>query len=107
MLNRIIRPARQIMVQVLTYFSLTVKAATLIFISGRGLAISSAKEGKSEVATKLKSDSLSLKQWWKLLNYFIAPNSKSSIPPLETNGQIYAEECEKANILNDFFKDQT
>ena len=26
-------------------FSLTVKAATLIFISGRGLAISSAKEG--------------------------------------------------------------
>ena len=28
-------------------FSLTVKAATLIFISGRGLAISSAKEGKS------------------------------------------------------------
>ena len=28
-------------------FSLTVKAATLIFISERGLAISSAKEGKS------------------------------------------------------------
>ena len=29
------------------FFSLTVKAATLIFISGRGLAISSAKQGKS------------------------------------------------------------
>ena len=28
-------------------FSLTVKAATLIFKSGRGSAISSAKEGKS------------------------------------------------------------
>ena len=28
-------------------FSLTVKAKTLIFISGRGSAISSAKEGKS------------------------------------------------------------
>ena len=28
-------------------FSLTVKAATLIFISGRGSAITSAKEGKS------------------------------------------------------------
>ena len=28
-------------------FSLTVKAAILIFISGRGSAISSAKEGKS------------------------------------------------------------
>ena len=32
---------------VLIDFSLTVKAATLIFIYGRGLAISSAKEGRS------------------------------------------------------------
>ena len=32
---------------VLLDFSLTVKAAILIFISGRGSAISSAKEGKS------------------------------------------------------------
>ena len=31
----------------ITYFSLTVKAATLIFISGCVSAISSAKEGKS------------------------------------------------------------
>ena len=34
-------------VKVLIDFSLTVKAATLIFISGRGSAISSAKQGKS------------------------------------------------------------
>ena len=34
-------------VLVLIDFSLTVKAATLTFISGRGSAISSAKEGKS------------------------------------------------------------
>ena len=33
--------------QVLIDFSLTVKATTLIFISGRSLAISSAKQGKS------------------------------------------------------------
>ena len=32
---------------VLTDFSLTVKVATLIFISGRGSAMSAAKEGKS------------------------------------------------------------
>ena len=32
---------------ILLGFSLTVKAANLIFISGRGLAITSAKEGKS------------------------------------------------------------
>ena len=36
-----------LMAIVLIDFSLTVKAATLIFISGRGSAISSAKEGKS------------------------------------------------------------
>ena len=34
-------------ISILLDFSLTVKAATLIFISGRGSAISSAKEGKS------------------------------------------------------------
>ena len=34
-------------INVLLDFSLTVKAATLIFISGCGSAISSAKEGKS------------------------------------------------------------
>ena len=34
-------------VHTLIDFSLTVKAATLIFISGRVLAISSAKQGKS------------------------------------------------------------
>ena len=38
---------RQFGCRLLKDFSLTVKAATLIFISGRGLAISSAKEGKS------------------------------------------------------------
>ena len=32
---------------ILLDFSLTVKAATLIFISGRGSTISSAKQGKS------------------------------------------------------------
>ena len=37
----------QISVCISIDFSLTVKAATLIFISGRGSAISSAKQGKS------------------------------------------------------------
>ena len=38
---------RKYVTNVLLDFSLTVKAATLIFISGWGSAISSAKEGKS------------------------------------------------------------
>ena len=37
------------LVTILIDFSLAVKAATLIFIPGRGSAISSAKEGKSGV----------------------------------------------------------
>ena len=45
--NRIIVFVRNTMAIVLLDFSLYVKAATLIFISGCGLAISSAKEGKS------------------------------------------------------------
>ena len=40
---------------VLIDFSLTVKAATLIFISGRGSAISSAKEGKSEASSTMRA----------------------------------------------------
>ena len=43
---------------VLLDFSLTVKAATLIFISGCGLAISSAKEGKSGFIYILRRKSL-------------------------------------------------
>ena len=35
------------MIEILIDFSLTEKAATLIFISGRGSAITSAKEGES------------------------------------------------------------
>ena len=38
---------RNVITFVLLEFSLTVKAATLIFISGCGSAISSAKEGES------------------------------------------------------------
>ena len=39
---------------ILLDFSLTVKAATLIFISGRGSAISSAKEAKSGFINNLE-----------------------------------------------------
>ena len=33
--------------------------------------------------------------------------SFSSIPPLEKDGIVYSDETEKANLLNDFFRDQT
>ena len=41
------KEALQFWALVLIYFSLTVKVATLIFITGRGSAISSAKQGRS------------------------------------------------------------
>ena len=41
-------PFHHIVVNILIDFWLTVKAATLIFIPGRGSAISSTKEGKSD-----------------------------------------------------------
>ena len=37
----------------------------------------------------------------------IAPNSKSSIPPLEKDGILIVDDVDKANVLNDFFRDQT
>ena len=45
---------------VLLDFSLTVKAATLIFISGCGSAISSAKEGKSGFIYNLEKELISV-----------------------------------------------
>ena len=56
------------------------------------------------IANKLKSDSLSSKQWWTILKAFISPYSKLPIPPLEVDGVVYSDEMEKANVLNDFLE---
>ena len=37
----------------------------------------------------------------------ISPTATSSIPLLESNGCIYTDEQEKANSLNNYFKEQT
>ena len=66
------------------------------------------KEGQTnKIVNKLKSDSLSSRSWWTILKSFIAPTSKSALPPLDHNGRIFTEEQEKANLLNDFFCKQT
>ena len=56
---------------------------------------------------KLKSNTLSTKDWWSTLKSFIIPCTKSSIPPLEVNNDIYTDESDKANLLNNFFQSQT
>ena len=67
----------------------------------------SKKALNDNLAEKLKSSDLSSKQWWSILKSFISPKSNSTIPPLEKDGTVYVTETEKANLLNDFFKDQT
>ena len=37
----------------------------------------------------------------------IAPNSESSIPPLEKDDILIVDDADKANVLNGFFRDQT
>ena len=59
------------------------------------------------IANKLKSTTLSSKDWWSTLKSFIIPITNSSVPPLEVNNSIYTDECDKANILNSFFQSQT
>lgn len=60
-----------------------------------------------KLASKLKSDQLSSKDWWSIFITFIAPHSNSSLPPFESNGIIYTDEYDKANILNNYFQNQT
>ena len=59
------------------------------------------------MSEKLKSENLSSKDWWPILKSFISPFSNSSIPTLEKDGLIFTDETDKANVLNDFFRDQT
>ena len=60
-----------------------------------------------KIADKLKCETLSSKDWWSTLKTVIAPNSKSTIPLLTYNDNIYSDERDKANILNDYFQSQT
>lgn len=67
----------------------------------------SKKTFTDNLANKLKSETLSAKDWWTTLKYFISPTTNSSIPPLEHDGIIYSDDTDKANLLNNFFRDQT
>ena len=60
-----------------------------------------------KLANKLKSNTISAKDWWSTLKTFINPNSSSPIPPLEYDNNIYTDDSDKANILNNFFQSQT
>ena len=56
------------------------------------------------IAEKLKSKSLSSKDWWSTLKTFISPYLKSAIPPIESEGIIYTDDFEKQIFLVITFK---
>ena len=60
-----------------------------------------------QLSSKLKSKPLSSNDWWNTLKTFIKPLSKSSVPTLEKDGHVYSDDTDKANLLNNFFRDQT
>ena len=59
------------------------------------------------LADILKSKYLSSRDWWPTLKYFTSSGQKSTIPPLQSNGDLIIDDTEKANLLNDYFRDQT
>ena len=61
------------------------------------------------MAQRLKSNSLSSRDWWKVLKSFINTSSSSGIPPLQNpiDGTLVSEDLQKATLLNDFFVQQT
>lgn len=70
--------------------------------------IRDAKQSKTDkIANKLKSGNLRSRDWWSTVKSVISSTSNSSVPPLEKDGIIISDEQQKANALNDFFRDQT
>ena len=51
--------------------------------------------------------SLTSKDWWSTIKYFISSEKVSNIPPLKSNNNMIFDATEKANLLNDFFTAQT
>ena len=65
----------------LIHFLLTVTAATLIFISGRGSAISCAKEGKSGFIYNWLGPKITLcPSNWSIVNKLFVPRKRACIP---------------------------
>ena len=60
------------------------------------------------LANKFKSSNLSSKDYWNTLKSFIKPSQSSSeIPPLHKNGCYVSDSTDKANLLNEYFVQQT
>ena len=59
------------------------------------------------LSNTLRNQRLTPKDWWTTLKTFISPLYRNSNAPLEKDEIIYSESIDKANLLNDYFRDQT
>ena len=60
------------------------------------------------LANKLKTSNISSKDYWNTHISFIKPaQSSSELPPLHQNGCYVSDSTEKANLLNEYFIQQT
>ena len=67
----------------------------------------SKKNRNEQLTNTLRNQRLRSKDWWTTLKTFISPLYRNSNAPLEKDGIIYSESIDKANLLNDYFRDQT
>ena len=64
----------------------------------------SKKSYYNKSADRLKSSTLSTKDWWSTLKSFINSNTNSSIPPLEYDNKITQTKATKLIFLINTFK---
>lgn len=65
------------------------------------------KNHTDKLSDKLKSGSLSSKDWWNTLKSFIKDQNSTNIPPIKTDSDILSSNLDKANVLNEYFIKQT
>ena len=55
----------------------------------------------------VSNPTLNVKQWWKIIKYEIKGSQQSGIPFLESGGMTVVDDCQKANLLNNYFVEQS
>ena len=60
-----------------------------------------------KLTDKLKSEKQCTKNWWSTLKQFINPATPSTVPPLQVTDNVFTNDEGKANLLNDYFQEQT
>ena len=60
-----------------------------------------------KITSKINSSTTSSKDWWKTLKSLINKSKHENLPPLNSNGRIINDPCDKANLFNTYFESQT